>query len=76
MGELAAGYQSLRKETGGIVARARVQSGGEASFMGPNTRGFGTHRSWLPWVSVNHLYGITGLEEFDPVLYQQLAKGQ
>jgi hypothetical protein len=37
-------------------------------------RGFGTHRSWLPWVSVNHLYSITGLEEFDPVLYQWLAK--
>ncbi len=44
--------------------------------MGPNTRGFGTHRSWLPWVSVNHLHGITGLEEFDPALYQRLAKGQ
>ncbi len=39
------------------------------------TRGFGTHRSWLPWVSVNHLHGITGLEEFDPALYQRLAKG-
>ena len=38
-------------------------------------RGFGTHRSWLPWVSVNHLHGITGLEEFDPALYQRLAKG-
>ena len=44
--------------------------------MGPNTRGFGTHRSWLPWVSVNHLHGITGLEELDPALYQRLAKGQ
>ena len=40
-----------------------------------NTRGFGTHRSWLPWVSVNHLHGITGLEELDPVMYQRLAKG-
>jgi hypothetical protein len=38
-------------------------------------RGFGTHRSWLPWVSVNHLHSITGLEEFDPALYQRLAKG-
>jgi len=44
--------------------------------MGPNTRGFGTHRSWLPWVSVNHLHGISGLEEFDPALYQRLGKGQ
>ena len=40
-----------------------------------NNRGFGTHRSWLPWVSVNHLHGITGLEEFDPALYRRLADG-
>jgi hypothetical protein len=38
-------------------------------------RGFGTHRSWLPWVSVNHLHGITGLQEFDPALYRRLAAG-
>jgi hypothetical protein len=38
-------------------------------------RGYGGHRAWLPWVSVNHLHGITGLEEFDPDLYQQLARG-
>ena len=38
-------------------------------------RGFGTHRSWLPWVSVNHLQSITGLEELDPALYRTLAKG-
>jgi len=42
--------------------------------MGP-TRGIGAHRTWLPWISVNHLHGITGLEEFDSALYQQLAKG-
>ena len=42
--------------------------------MGP-IRGIGAHRTWLPWISVNHLHGITGLEEFDPVLYQQLSKG-
>jgi len=42
--------------------------------MGP-IRGIGAHRTWLPWISVNHLHGITGLEEFDPVLYRQLAKG-
>ena len=41
--------------------------------MGPH-RGYGGHRSWLPWVSVNHLHGITGLEEFDPELFRQLAK--
>jgi hypothetical protein len=44
--------------------------------MGPNMRGIGSHRSWLPWVSINHLHGITGLEQFDPALYQRLAKGK
>jgi len=43
--------------------------------MGPDVRGIGAHRTWLPWISVNHLHGITGLEEFDPALYQRLAKG-
>jgi hypothetical protein len=45
--------------------------------MGPggSGRGVGGHRFWLPWISANHLYGITGLEEFDPVLYQQLVAG-
>jgi hypothetical protein len=44
--------------------------------MGPGGRGRGVggHRFWLPWISANHLYGITGLEEFDPALYQQLTK--
>ncbi len=44
--------------------------------MGPNVRGIGAHRTWLPWISVNHLHGITALEEFDPVLYRQLAEGR
>jgi hypothetical protein len=45
--------------------------------MGPgfSGRGVGGHRFWLPWVSANHLHGITGLEEFDKVLYKQLSKG-
>jgi hypothetical protein len=43
--------------------------------MGPR-RGYGMHRSWLPWVSVNHLHGITGLEEFDTALFQRLARGE
>jgi hypothetical protein len=42
--------------------------------MGP-IRGIGAHRTWLPWISVNHLHGITGLEEFDLDLYQRLSKG-
>jgi hypothetical protein len=44
--------------------------------MGPGVRGIGAHRTWLPWISVNHLHSITGLEEFDPVLFKQLAKGE
>ena len=43
--------------------------------MGPGARGIGAHRTWLPWISVNHLHGITGLEEFDKSLYQRLAAG-
>ena len=42
--------------------------------MGP-IRGIGAHRTWLPWISVNHLNGITGLEEFDSTLYKQIANG-
>jgi hypothetical protein len=42
--------------------------------MGP-IRGIGAHRTWLPWISVNHLHGITGLEDLDKDLYQRLAKG-
>jgi hypothetical protein len=42
--------------------------------MGP-IRGIGAHRTWLPWISVNHLHGITGLELLDKDLYQQLSKG-
>jgi len=28
---------------------------------------------WMPWVSTNHLWSITGLEEFDPALFKQLS---
>ena len=42
--------------------------------MGP-IRGIGAHRTWLPWISINHLHGIIGLEEFDPALYKQLSNG-
>jgi len=43
--------------------------------MGPGRhgRGYGGHQFWLPWISSNHLYSITGLEEFDPELYEQLT---
>lgn len=36
-------------------------------------RGVGGHRFWLPWISANHLHGITGLEEYDPKLYKRLS---
>ena len=42
--------------------------------MGAGGRGYGSHRSWLPWVTVNHLHSITGLQLYDPALYQQLVK--
>jgi hypothetical protein len=43
--------------------------------MGPGGlgRGVGSHRFWLPWISANHLYGITGLEEYDPALFKKLC---
>ncbi|HWA88203.1 MAG TPA: hypothetical protein VG710_18390, partial [Opitutus sp.] len=43
--------------------------------MGPGGGGRGTsgHRLWLPWISANHLHGITGLEEYDPALFRQLC---
>lgn len=40
---------------------------------GGNGRGVGSHRFWLPRVSANHLYGITGLEEYDPALFTRLS---
>jgi hypothetical protein len=43
--------------------------------MGPSRegRGFGTPEKWMPWVSTNHLYSITGLEAFDPNLFKELC---
>jgi hypothetical protein len=43
--------------------------------MGPGRsgRGVGGHRFWLPWISANHLYGIVGLEEYDPALFNVLS---
>ena len=43
--------------------------------MGPGVRGIGAHRTWLPWISINHLHSITGLEDLDKSLYERLAKG-
>lgn len=49
----------------------------EGFRMGPGGAGRGSsgHRFWLPWISANHLYSITGLEEYDPALFQQLSGG-
>ncbi|MGO9481100.1 MAG: hypothetical protein ACLP05_04900 [Candidatus Kryptoniota bacterium] len=49
----------------------------EGWHMGPGGpgRGVGGHRFWLPWITANHLHGITGLEEYDPALFKKLAKG-
>ncbi|NLT52413.1 MAG: hypothetical protein GXX85_16035 [Ignavibacteria bacterium] len=41
---------------------------------GRSGRGRGGHRFWLPWISVNHLHSITGLELLDKELYQKLIK--
>jgi len=43
--------------------------------MGPGGSGRGTsgHRFWLPWITANHLYSITGLEEYDPSLFKLLS---
>jgi hypothetical protein len=43
------------------------------SMSSGSRRGVGGHRFWLPWISANHLYGITGLEEYDPVLFKNLS---
>jgi len=45
--------------------------------LGPGItgRGNGGHRFWLPWISANHLYSITGLEEFDAALFKKIAEG-
>jgi hypothetical protein len=36
-------------------------------------RGYGLHRSWLPWVATSQLKGIVGLKEFDPALYKEFT---
>lgn len=40
---------------------------------GPRGRGVGSHRLWLPWVTANHLHGITGLEAYDAALFKRLS---
>ena len=38
-------------------------------------RGFTDHRAWLPWVSTNHLWSITGLEEAGSDLFNEVVNG-
>ena len=49
------------------------QQEGWRTGSGGSGRGVGGHRFWLPWISANHLYGITGLEEYDPALFKLLS---
>ena len=37
-------------------------------------RGGSGHRFWLPWITANHLYSITGLEEVDAALFKELSE--
>lgn len=37
-------------------------------------RGFGLHRTWLPWVTTSNLNGIFGLEEYDMELFKKLSE--
>lgn len=46
----------------------------EHFHTGPSARGLEAHRNSVRWVSVNHLHGITGLEQLDAALFQQLTK--
>jgi hypothetical protein len=43
--------------------------------MGPGVRGIGAHRTWLPWISINHLHSITGFDELEKSLSQQVVNG-
>ncbi|MBB5716834.1 AGE family epimerase/isomerase [Sphingomonas aerophila] len=40
---------------------------------GGRGRGVGAHRFWLPWVSANHLHGITGLEDLGVETFREVA---
>lgn len=41
--------------------------------MGPGDRGIVAQRTWVPWISVNHLHA--GLEELNKDLFLHLARG-
>jgi hypothetical protein len=43
--------------------------------MGPGGSGcdVGGLRFWIPWISANHLYGITSLEDYDRTLFKLLS---
>ena len=38
-----------------------------------NRRGYGQPEKWMPWVTTNHLYGIYGMENLDPVMFKELC---
>ena len=45
----------------------------QENFSLSGRRGFGAHRGWLPWVSVNHLWSIVGIEMLDKNLLTRMA---
>jgi len=45
----------------------------QENFSLSSRRGYGGHRGWLPWISVNHLWSIVGIEDLDPALFDRLA---
>jgi hypothetical protein len=40
---------------------------------GPRGRGVGSHRLWLPWITANHLHGITAMDAYDTELFRNLS---
>lgn len=43
-------------------------------MMGPGPRGVGAHRTWLPWITVNHLHSITGVKQLGKKLFQEVSE--
>ena len=39
-------------------------------------RGYGTPGKSLPWLTINHLHSIVGLEDVDPELFRQMSAKQ
>ena len=66
------GMMALPGRTHGMIGPGR-QTENWRMGAARDGRGFGTPEEWMPWVTTNHLYGITGLEQFDKALLAQLS---